>query len=100
MATPLKLTPEKLSRGRRWLLRFGTHDLDIEGLPMPEAQSGEAAPGYQELLYEAARFDLAEGVSAQVAAPEDLEHYTQVRRTGKAPEFRVIRNTPAEQPTA
>jgi hypothetical protein len=101
VATPVKLTPDKLSRGRRWLLRCGTHDLDIEGLPLPEAQSGEqAAPSYQELLYEAARFDLAEGISVQVAAPEDLEHYSQVRRTGQAPEFRVIRNAPAEQHTA
>ena len=101
VATPVKLTPVKLSHGRRWLLRCGAHDLDIEGLPLPEAQvSDEAAPGYQELLYEAARFDIAEDISVQVAAPEDLEHYSQVRRTGKAPEFRVTRNTPAEQHTA
>jgi hypothetical protein len=34
-------------------------------------------------------------VSVEVASPEDLEHYFYVRRTGVAPEFRVIRNLPA-----
>ncbi|MEO6857534.1 MAG: hypothetical protein ABI323_02970 [Solirubrobacteraceae bacterium] len=101
VATPVKLTAEKLARGRRWLLRCGNHDLDIEGLPLPEGQSAdESAPGYQELLYEAGRFEVAEGVSIEVAAPEDLEHYSHVRRTGTAPEFRVMRNSPAEQHTA
>ena len=27
----VKLTPDKLARGRRWMLRFGEFDLDIEG---------------------------------------------------------------------
>ena len=34
-------------------------------------------------------------MSVEVASPEDLEHYFYVRRTGVAPEFRVIRNMPA-----
>jgi hypothetical protein len=101
VATPVKLTAEKLARGRRWLLRCGGHDLDIEGLPLPEGQSAdEPAPGYQELLYESGRFEVAGGVSIEVAAPEDLEHYSHVRRTGTAPEFRVMRISPAEQHTA
>jgi hypothetical protein len=101
VASPVKLTAEKLSRGRRWLLRCGVYDLDIEGLPLPEAHSvQESAPGYQELLYEAARFEIADGVSVEVAAPEDLEHYSHVRRTGSAPEFRVTRTSAAEQHTA
>jgi hypothetical protein len=101
VATPVKLTVEKLSRGRRWLLRFGSYDLDIEGLPLPEAHAaGQSAPGYQELLYEAARFEVADGVGCEVAAPEDLEHYSHVRRTGSAPEFRVTRTGAAERHTA
>jgi hypothetical protein len=101
VATPVKLTVEKLSRGRRWLLRCGSYDLDIEGLPLPEAQSADqSAPGYQELLYEAARFEIADGVACEVAAPEDLEHYSHVRRTGSAPEFRVTRTGAAERHTA
>lgn len=101
VATPVKLTAEKLARGRRWLLRCGTNDLDIEGLPLPEgASADDTAPGYQELLYESGRFEIADGVSVEVAAPEDLEHYSHVRRTGTAPEFRVTRASPAERRTA
>jgi hypothetical protein len=46
---------------------------------------------YQELLYEAARIEIAPGIEVQVAAPEDLEHFSHLRRTGTAPEFRVTR---------
>ena len=97
---PVKLTGEKLARGRRWLLRFAGYDLDIEAAgkndPGARGSDGEAvAPRYQELLYESNRFELSPGVSVEVASPEDLEHYFHVRRTGVAPEFRVIRNMPA-----
>ncbi|MFZ1993444.1 MAG: hypothetical protein WAU75_04990 [Solirubrobacteraceae bacterium] len=105
-AVTVKLTPDKLSRGRRWMLRFGEFDLDIEGSGARAAgvrsnahpPSGEDgthpphAPRYQELLYEANRFEVADGVSAEVASPEDLEHFSHVRRTGTAPEFRVTRS--------
>ncbi len=113
----VKLTPDKLARGRRWMLRFGEFDLDIEGSGTRAAgarsnghgRSGEdathagedrthppRAPRYQELLYEANRFEIADGVSVEVASPEDLEHFSHVRRTGTAPEFRVTRNAIAE----
>jgi hypothetical protein len=96
----VKLTPDKLARGRRWMLRFGDYDLDIEGSRETEKFTGESegghAPRYQELLYEASRVELADAVSVQVASPEDLEHYSHVRRTGTAPEFRVSRKAPAE----
>jgi hypothetical protein len=106
-AVSVKLTPDKLARGRRWMLRFGEFDLDIEGSGARAAgargnghgQSGDdgtRAPRYQELLYEANRFEVADGVSAEVASPEDLEHFSHVRRTGTAPEFRVTRNAGAE----
>jgi hypothetical protein len=97
---PVKLSADKLARGRRWLLRFAGYDLDIEAAGKNadgprEDQSEAVAPRYQELLYESNRFELSPGVSVEVASPEDLEHYFYVRRTGVAPEFRVIRNMPA-----
>jgi hypothetical protein len=96
---PVKLTADKLARGRRWLLRFAGYDLDIEaaGKHADDGRGGDGdavAPRYQELLYESNRFELSAGISVEVASPEDLEHYFHVRRTGVAPEFRVIRNTP------
>jgi hypothetical protein len=91
----VKLTHEKLARGHRWMLRFGGYDLDIEG-----QGDSESAPRYQELLYEATRVELAEGLVVEVASPEDLEHYSHVRRTGTSPEFRVTRNAQAEHEPA
>ncbi len=88
---PVKMTAEKLVRGQRWTLRCGAHDLDIEGRPA-------GVPRYQELLYEAARFEVAGELSVEVASPEDIEHYDHVRRTGVAPEIRISR-TPAEDAT-
>ncbi len=102
-AIPVKLTADKLARGRRWLLRFGDYDLDIEADGSHDGAGGEgrdSVPRYQELLYEAARFELADGVTVEVASPEDLEHYSHARRTGSAPEFRITRKAQAEQETA
>lgn len=86
---PVKMTAEKLIRGQRWTLRCGTHDLDIEGRPA-------GVPRYQELLYEAVRFEPAAELSVEVASPEDIELYDHVRRTGVSPEFRVVRNSSVE----
>jgi hypothetical protein len=82
---PVKLTAEKLARGQRWTLRCGIYDVDIEG-----RQS--AVPRYQELLYEAGRFELTSDLSVEVGSPEDIEHYEHVRRTGVTPEIRITRN--------
>jgi hypothetical protein len=108
-AVAVKLTGAKLARGRRWKLRFGDYDLDVEssgkgdgsaqsGSPETSHSIGASGARYQELLYEANRITLADGVSVEVASPEDLEHYSHVRRTGQAPEFRVTRNEAAEAP--
>jgi hypothetical protein len=109
-AVAVKLNADKLARGRRWMLRFGIYDLDLEGsgkraagargVPDGAASSTASAPRYQELLYEAGRFELADGISVEVASPEDLEHFSHVRLTGTAPEFRVIRTAQAERETA
>ncbi len=106
----VKLTAEKLARGRRWMLRFGEYDLDLEGAGTRAAgarsahgqsengaadEAGTRAPRYQELLYEANRFEIADELAVEVASPEDLEHFSHVRRTGISPEFRVSRNVAA-----
>ena len=85
---PAKLTAEKLARGQRWMLRCGSHDLDIEGRP-------QGVPSYQELLYEAGRFALTHDVSVEVASAEDIAHYEHMRRTGFAPEIRISRTDSA-----
>ena len=81
---PLKLTADLLVRSTRWELSCGGHELDIEGRP-------HGGPSYQELLYEAIRFTVSAEVAVEVAAPEDIEYYDQVRRTGIAPEITVSR---------
>lgn len=96
---PVKLTAEKVARGKRWMLRFGDYDLDVEAAGSRAGHGGSQgppSPGYQELLYESTRVEIAMGLSVEVASPEDLEHYSHVRRTGTAPEFRVTRMPSAE----
>jgi hypothetical protein len=88
---PVRMNEEKLLRGGRWTLRCGTHDLDIEGCP-------RGAPRYQELLYEAKRFQLAGDLSVEVAGEADLEHYAHVRLTGSPPEIRIMRNARNKNP--
>jgi len=83
-----KLTAEKLASGQLWTLRCGSYDLDVEG----QAPGGAS---YQELLYEASRFEPVAGISVEVASPEDIEHFAQLRRTGVAPEIRILRTAPA-----
>jgi hypothetical protein len=92
---PVNLTAEKLARGHRWTLRLdGGYDLDLEPLPAAGRGADEHAPGYQELLYESTRFELAEDVTVEVASPEDIEHYAHLARTGQPPHMRVSRAVP------
>lgn len=88
---PIKMNEEKLLRGGRWTLRCGAHDLDIEGCP-------SGVPRYQELLYEAGRFEIAPQLSIEVAAPEDLEYYEHLRRTGDRAEIRISRGSAEHRP--
>ena len=94
---PVKLTAEKLGRGQRWSLRCGSHDLDIETVSVPVDGEPDSGPGYQELLYEATRFEPAEGVTVEVASPEDIEHYSHRARTGQTPQMRITRAAPVHQ---
>lgn len=84
-----KNVADKVMGGERWEFRTGFHFLDVEG------RSSET-PGYQELLYEAGRFELAPGLNVDIASPEDIEHYAHVRRTGASPEMRITRGTRPE----
>jgi hypothetical protein len=95
---PIKLTADKLAQGQRWMLRFDAYDLDVLGGRGPGSDS--SSPRYQELLYEAARFEIAAGCSVEVAAPSDLEHYKHLRRTGSAPEIRITRTAPTPRETS
>lgn len=83
-AARAKAAADKIVGGQRWEFRTGIHFLDVEGRT-------SQTPGYQELLYEAGRFELSAGLSVDVASPEDIEHYAHVRRTGTAPEVRITR---------
>ncbi len=90
---PIKMNEEKIARGGRWTLRCGIHDFDIEGCPRGVSR-------YQELLYEAGRYEVSPGLEVEVAAPEDLEHYDHLRRTGERPEIRISRGAVEEKPPA
>ncbi len=92
---PVKLSPDKLALGR-WALRCGQHEIDIEPSPAHHSEQQAGVSRYQELLYEANRFELAAGVSVEVASPEDVEHYEYLRRTGLAPEIRITRQARVE----
>ncbi len=96
---PVKLTAEKLAQDTRWTLRLGAHDLDIQ-CGVRAAGGGPGTPNYQELLYEAARYRLEPEVTVEVASPEDIEHFSHLRRTGVAPEIKITRQaqSPHEAP--
>jgi hypothetical protein len=87
-AAPLKLDHEKLAQRARWTFRCGAHDVDVETGMGP---SRDGMPSYQELLYESRKFELEPGLNVEVASPEYIEHFAQLRRTGSPPEIRIIR---------
>jgi hypothetical protein len=86
---PAKLGPAACSGGQRWMLGDGPYYLDVEGRPA-------GAPGYQELLYEAGRYEVVAGLSIEVGSPQDIEFYDHFRRTGASPEMRISRAGPRE----
>src|SRR5690242_928939 len=94
-AAALRIDSEKLSQNTRWTLRCGPHDLDVEGGMGGAASNG--APSYQELLYEAVKFELEPDLRVEVASPEFIEHFCQLRRTGSPPEIRIIRQNGGQE---
>lgn len=96
-ASPAKLDHEKLAQNAHWTLRCGAHDIDIEG-GLRNNGAGGGMPSYQELLYEAGRFQLEPELSVEVASPEDIEHFAHFRRTGSPPEIKIIRQNVTDAP--
>jgi hypothetical protein len=91
---PIKLTAQKLAERTRWTLRCGAQDIDVEcEVRTPGGERG--VPSYQELLYEAGRFELGTDVSVEVASPEDIQHFAHLHRTGVAPEIRITKQVHA-----
>jgi hypothetical protein len=95
-----KITVEHLTQEYIWTLWCGPHPIDVVGTAAPASSGTSDASGYQELLYEATRFELGPEVAVQVASPEDIEHYSHLRRTGSAPEMTVSRRRPARRRAA
>jgi hypothetical protein len=93
---PVKMTAEKLAENTRWTLRCGAYDLDVEG-GICAAGDDTGKPSYQELLYEAVRFELESGVGVEVASPEDIHQFAHLRRTGVRPEIRIARQARAAE---
>ena len=93
-----RITVEHLMKDFIWTLWCGPHPIDVVGTAAPAAGGTSGASGYQELLYEATRFELSPEVTVEVASPEDIEHYSHLRRTGTPPEMTVTRRSPAPRP--
>jgi hypothetical protein len=89
---PARITVEDLMKNEVWSLGCGPHPIDVMGTAAPSASGAPCASGYQELLYEATRFELTEGLNVEVASPEDIEHYAHLRRTGTAPQMTISRS--------
>lgn len=94
-ASPLKLDSGKLACSTRWTLRCGAYDIDVEG--GAGAPGSKGMPSYQELLYEATAFEPVAGLKVEVASPEHIEHFAQLRRTGTPPEIKIIRRETPEK---
>jgi hypothetical protein len=91
----LKLTAEKLAPRTHWELRCGAYDIDVEG-GVRVADDASGAPSYQELLYEAGKFEPEPGLTVEVASPEYIEHFSHLGRTGVAPEIKITRVNQSE----
>jgi hypothetical protein len=86
-----RITAEQLTREDIWTLWCGPHAIDVVGTSAPASSGSSGASAYQELLYEASRFELGPELGVEVASPEDIEHYAHLRKTGTPPEMTVTR---------
>jgi hypothetical protein len=106
VASPERVTVDRLSGSQVLTFAMGSGRVDVVGTGAPAASGTWGATGYQELVYEASRFEPSPGLTVDVASPEDIEHYAHLRRTGIAPEIKITRvqeSPPAESgpaPTA
>jgi hypothetical protein len=88
---PAQLSVEDLMRDHVWALCCGPLPLDVVGTAVPSAAGTPGASDFQELLYEATRFEITGDVTVEVASAEDIEHYAHLRRTGTAPQITISR---------
>lgn len=91
VASPDRVTVERLSGAHVVTFAMGSGRVDVVGTGAPAASGTWGATGYQELVYEASRFEPSPGLAVDVASPEDIEHYAHLRRTGTAPEIKITR---------
>lgn len=83
VALTVRFNAATLAGGERWELRCqDSYDLDLEIL---------SADRYAELLYEAGKFEVAQGLSVEVASPEDLDRATRKTLAEDEPEIRISR---------
>jgi hypothetical protein len=92
-----RITADQLTRDEVWTLWCGPHAIDVVGTGAPASSGASGASGFQELLYEASRFELGPELSVEVASPEDIEHYSHLRKTGRPPQMTVSRRTPGRR---
>ena len=98
-----RITAEYLTKDYIWTLWCGPHPIDVVGSGAPSTGGAAGTAGYQELLYEATRIEPSPGLMIEVASPEDIEHYSHLRRTGSPPEMTVTRQSAkpaADRPAA
>ncbi len=92
-----RITAGQLTRKDVWTLWCGPHPVDVVGTAAPAGSGATGASAYQELLYEASGFELGPELSIQVAAPEDIQHYAHLHKTGRAPRMTVSRRSPVRR---
>jgi hypothetical protein len=92
-----RITAQQLTRPDVWTLWCGPHPIDVVGTSAPSSSGASAASAYQELLYEASGFELGPELSVQVAAPEDIQHYAHLHKTGRPPRITVSRRSPVRR---
>jgi hypothetical protein len=92
-----RITAEQLTRDDVWTLWCGPHAIDVVGTGAPASSGASGASAYQELLYEAGRFELSPELTVEVASPEDIEHYAHLRKTGRPPRMTVSRRSPVRR---
>ncbi len=89
-----RISARQLTREDVWTLWCGPHPIDVVGTSAPASSGATGASGYQELLYEANRFELGPELGIEVASPEDIEHYAHLHKTGRPPRMTVSRRGP------
>lgn len=92
-----RITTDQLTRDEVWTLWCGPHAIDVVGTGAPASSGASGASAFQELLYEATRFELGPDLTIEVASPEDIQHYSHLTKTGRPPKLTVTRRSHARR---